>query len=153
VWSVLPPPRKKPPVPIGYEAGWAPEPIWTAWRSKHSWPYCDSNSDPSVVQPEASRYTDCALSANHSYVRHASEIRRKMLPPSSGSRHIGWGCGQFMYAGCKGYPWKRAKDDKTRSGPKETANRKTALFRATNPEGEMWLLRQAIVFTALQVYT
>jgi hypothetical protein len=22
-------PRKGPPVPIGYEAGWAPEPVWT----------------------------------------------------------------------------------------------------------------------------
>jgi hypothetical protein len=25
-----------------------------------SWPYRDSNSDPSVLQPVASRYTDCA---------------------------------------------------------------------------------------------
>jgi hypothetical protein len=26
------PPGKEPPVPIGYEAGWAPEPVWTMWR-------------------------------------------------------------------------------------------------------------------------
>jgi hypothetical protein len=30
------------------------------WRSENSWPYQDSNSDPSVVEPVASRYTDCA---------------------------------------------------------------------------------------------
>jgi hypothetical protein len=23
---------KEPPVPIGYEAGWDPEPVWTTWR-------------------------------------------------------------------------------------------------------------------------
>jgi hypothetical protein len=29
-------------------------------ENKISWTYWDSNSDPSVVQPVASRYTDCA---------------------------------------------------------------------------------------------
>jgi hypothetical protein len=28
------------------------------WRRENSWPYWDSNSDPSVVQPVDSRYTD-----------------------------------------------------------------------------------------------
>jgi hypothetical protein len=56
-------PRKKPPVPIGYEAGWTPEPVWTVWRSENSWPHRDSNSDLSVVQPVASRYTDYAIPA------------------------------------------------------------------------------------------
>jgi hypothetical protein len=27
--AALLPPRKGPPVPIGQEAGWAPEPVWT----------------------------------------------------------------------------------------------------------------------------
>jgi hypothetical protein len=36
-------------------------PVWTTWRSENSWPYRDSNSDPSVGQPEASRYTDWAI--------------------------------------------------------------------------------------------
>jgi hypothetical protein len=31
-------------------------------------PYRDSNSDPSVVQPVASRYTNCAIPAPYSYV-------------------------------------------------------------------------------------
>jgi hypothetical protein len=31
-------------------------------RGKNSWCYRDSNSDPSFVQPVASRYTDCAVS-------------------------------------------------------------------------------------------
>jgi hypothetical protein len=25
------PPGKEPPVPIGYDAGWAPEAVWTLW--------------------------------------------------------------------------------------------------------------------------
>jgi hypothetical protein len=49
------PPGEKPPVPIGYEVGWTPEPVWTTWRRENSWPYRDSNSDLSVVQPVAKR--------------------------------------------------------------------------------------------------
>jgi hypothetical protein len=54
-------PGKELPVPIGQKAGWAPEPVWTTWRRENSWHYWDSNSDPSVVQPVASRYTDWAI--------------------------------------------------------------------------------------------
>jgi hypothetical protein len=57
------PPGKEPPVPIREEIGWAPEPVWTTWRRENSWPYWDSSSDPSVVQPVASRYTDCVIPA------------------------------------------------------------------------------------------
>jgi len=28
------PPGKEPPVRIGYEAGWDPEPVWTRWQNK-----------------------------------------------------------------------------------------------------------------------
>jgi hypothetical protein len=49
------------PVPIGKGAWWAPEPVWTTWGRTNSWPYQDSNSDPSVVQPVANRYTNCAI--------------------------------------------------------------------------------------------
>jgi hypothetical protein len=45
-------------VPIGWEVGWTPEPVWTTWRRENSWPYWDSNSVPSVTQPVASHYTD-----------------------------------------------------------------------------------------------
>jgi hypothetical protein len=40
-----------------------PEPVWTAWRRENSWPYPDSNSDRSVVQPVVRRYTDYAIPA------------------------------------------------------------------------------------------
>jgi hypothetical protein len=53
-------PGKEPPVSIGYEAVWAPEPVWTTQRRENSWPYRDSNSDPLVVQPVARRCTDYA---------------------------------------------------------------------------------------------
>jgi hypothetical protein len=49
---------KQPPVHVGKEAGWIPEPVSTKWINENSYPYRDSNFDPSVVQPVASRYTD-----------------------------------------------------------------------------------------------
>jgi hypothetical protein len=51
------PPGKEPPVPIRWEVGWTPEPVWTTWRSENSCLHWDSNSHPSVVQPVASRCT------------------------------------------------------------------------------------------------
>jgi hypothetical protein len=44
--------------------GWmAPEPVWTLWERENSWPYRDLNSDPTVIQPVASQYTDFAIPA------------------------------------------------------------------------------------------
>jgi hypothetical protein len=54
-------PGKEPPVPIGQEVGWTLETVWTMWRRENSRPYWDSNSDPLVVQPIASSYTDYAF--------------------------------------------------------------------------------------------
>jgi hypothetical protein len=31
-------PEKGPPVSLGWEAGWAPEPVWTTWREGKSSP-------------------------------------------------------------------------------------------------------------------
>jgi hypothetical protein len=64
-WSALRPgrftPVKEHPVPIGYEAGWAPGPFWTIWRSEHFLPHRESNFHPVVAQSAVSRYTDCAM--------------------------------------------------------------------------------------------
>jgi hypothetical protein len=46
-----------------WEVGWTTAPDWTAWRRENSWSYRNSNSDLSVVQPVASRYTDWAIPA------------------------------------------------------------------------------------------
>jgi hypothetical protein len=35
--------------------------VWTTWLGEKSCPYWKSNSDPSAVQPLASRYVDCAI--------------------------------------------------------------------------------------------
>jgi hypothetical protein len=37
-------------VPIGYEAGWAPEPIWTLWRGEKSY---TARNQTQAVQPVA----------------------------------------------------------------------------------------------------
>jgi hypothetical protein len=42
------------PIPIGEEVEWNPEPVWTT-RNKKFCPHRDSNSNPLVVQPVASR--------------------------------------------------------------------------------------------------
>jgi hypothetical protein len=55
------PPEEEQSVLIGEEVKWTPEPVWTTWRREICWPYQDSKSDPSVAQPVASRYTDCAI--------------------------------------------------------------------------------------------
>jgi hypothetical protein len=80
-WSASRPSRFTPgeraPVSTGQQAGWAPETVWTTWR-KISWPYRDPNSDPSGVQPVASRYTDYAIPAPNLSPRESTqELPRK----------------------------------------------------------------------------
>jgi hypothetical protein len=51
--------RKRPPVPIVQEAGWAPELVWTQRLEEKSFRLCQgSNLDRPVVQPLARHYTD-----------------------------------------------------------------------------------------------
>jgi hypothetical protein len=50
-----------PSVPIGQEAVWAPERVWTLW-SKEKFLALAGNRTP-AVQPEAHRYTECAARA------------------------------------------------------------------------------------------
>jgi hypothetical protein len=56
-------PRERAPVSTGKETGWTPEPVWMTSRGEKSCPYQDSTSDPSVIQPVASHYTDCPIRA------------------------------------------------------------------------------------------
>jgi hypothetical protein len=68
-WSALRPgralpPGKGPPLPIGQEAGWAPEPVWTQWLEEKSSCLCqESNLDRLIIQSVARHYTDSATLA------------------------------------------------------------------------------------------
>jgi hypothetical protein len=60
------PPGKGPPVSIGFEDRWAPEPVWTRrLRAKSSFP---AGNQTSVVQAVVSYYTDWATPALIHYV-------------------------------------------------------------------------------------
>jgi hypothetical protein len=48
----------EPPVPIGWEAGWAPEPVYTLWKREKS---CTAGNQTWAVQPVAHHYTDSPL--------------------------------------------------------------------------------------------
>jgi hypothetical protein len=60
--AALYPPRKGPTVPIGNEAGWAPEPVWTQGleEEKSSAPVGDRTP---IVQPVVRHYTAWATAA------------------------------------------------------------------------------------------
>jgi hypothetical protein len=69
--AALLPPGKEPPVPIGQEAGWAPEPVWTqSLEEKSSYLCRGSNLDGPVVQSVAIHYTDWATPAPNCHSAH-----------------------------------------------------------------------------------
>jgi hypothetical protein len=58
-------PEKEPPTRTHCIGGWAGvDPVLTTWETGYTLLYRDSNSDPPVVQPVASGYTDCAILAH-----------------------------------------------------------------------------------------
>jgi hypothetical protein len=67
------------PVPIGQEAGWDPEPVWTQRLEERSFCLCrGSNFDRPVVQSVARHYTDWATPASLS-VSTGEEYERTQL--------------------------------------------------------------------------
>jgi hypothetical protein len=69
------------PTPIGYEAGWVPEPVWTLWRRQNSWPYRDSNSDPSAVHHRYPGSLERAINASNSERSEIAMLHRQPLFP------------------------------------------------------------------------
>jgi hypothetical protein len=65
--------------PLDGRLSWPQICFWTAWRLEKSSLYWDSNSDPSVVHPVASRYTDRAIPAVCSETKEGA-IVLEMLP-------------------------------------------------------------------------
>jgi hypothetical protein len=53
-------------VPVGQEAGWVPEPIWTRWQREKSLPLVGTKSQSSCPQPTL--YTECATFFPNSYI-------------------------------------------------------------------------------------
>jgi hypothetical protein len=104
-WSASRPgrfiPGKELPVPIVQEVGWTPGPVWTTWRSNNSWPYRDSNLNLSVVQPVASRYTDCAIPAILLFIKRRFLFLRASDCTTVGKKWIGKdvkeGCPSLFY--------------------------------------------------------
>jgi hypothetical protein len=54
-------PGKETTIPIGYEAGWAPEAVWKTWKEEKSYLYRELNPYPSAVHPVVRRYTNCTI--------------------------------------------------------------------------------------------
>jgi hypothetical protein len=63
-------------------------------EKKKFWPYQDSNSDPSVVQPVGSRYTDCATpaQASLSIFNILSSAECEYDDGLQTEKHIFWDC-------------------------------------------------------------
>jgi hypothetical protein len=79
------PPEKKNPVPIGQEAGWAPEPVWTQrLEEKSSAPVGDRTP---IFHPVVRHYTACATAAPQLisadiFRTHSAKIRvTTVFPP------------------------------------------------------------------------
>jgi hypothetical protein len=79
VVRVTPRPRALPPVPIGHEAGWAPEPVWTQRLEEKS--SASIGDRTPVVQLVVSHYTQSLywLSYRGSYWGVEKYIRRMLM--------------------------------------------------------------------------
>jgi hypothetical protein len=90
---------KEPRITTGWNTGWATKPVWTTCRLEHSWYQQDSNSDSLVVQPVASRYTDCAVPAHYSFTKqHKGTIKIRPIYSSIWDLVI-WLCGRGVLSG------------------------------------------------------
>jgi hypothetical protein len=85
--AALYPPGKGPPVPIGQEAGWAPEPVWTQRLEKQIICLCQgSNLDHLVIYSAARHYTDWATRLLHLYksAKKIAKTNQQLADPKTG---------------------------------------------------------------------
>jgi hypothetical protein len=71
------PPRKEPPVPIGQEAGWDSEPVWTQRLEEKSSAFVGDRIP--VVQSEVRHYTDWVTPAPQQHISFISLKNRVEL--------------------------------------------------------------------------
>jgi hypothetical protein len=86
--AALYPPGKGPPVPVGQEAGWAPEPIWTQKLEEKSSAFVGYRTP--VVQSVVRHYTDWATpSSLHFTITKINlfSLFKEIIPASTENRN------------------------------------------------------------------
>jgi hypothetical protein len=68
---------KSPWYPLDRKFGWPQSQF--GWRGENSWPYWDLNSKPSVIQPIASHYTNCAILAPCYFQQYVWKTANQLL--------------------------------------------------------------------------
>jgi hypothetical protein len=71
-----------------YSQGKTSEPVWTIWRRGNYWLYRDSNSDTSVVQLVASRYTDYVIPAPYNLLNSSKYLISGSVAPQCRLRFV-----------------------------------------------------------------
>jgi hypothetical protein len=81
--------------PLDRRLGGRQESAWTTWGRENPWLYRDSNSDPLVVQPVASRYAECAILSHVIWRigRAVSQAVRRWLPIAAAGVCVWAACG------------------------------------------------------------
>jgi hypothetical protein len=90
------PPGKGPPVPIGQESGWSPEPVWTQRLEEKSF---DSAGDLTPIAQSSSAYADTILTELPQLLKHKIRqynLSRLAFEPGSVRDSVKNACANFL---------------------------------------------------------